>query len=253
MNSPPRILLIDIGNSNIKWTWDAERIAGSKILPHTSTARLTEGLDRHWGSLDIPKEIFVSCVAPSGVLLQIQQWIEENWNRQLNVVMPAAKAFGVTNGYDNPSMLGSDRWLAMIAAHHKYRGDLCIVDCGSAITLDILEKNGLHKGGAIMPGFRLMRDVLVQQTGINKLSLNIGAARLGKNTAEGVSFALLQAACGMVERIYKGAQKQLGSDMLLLLTGNDAHFLKTELDIHAEISNNLVMQGLSIVAGGTGS
>jgi type III pantothenate kinase len=64
-----------------------------------------------------------------------------------------AQSLGVVNGYDDPTRLGADRWMAILAAAGLSRRDCVVIDAGSAITVDLLRADGRHLGGAILPGF----------------------------------------------------------------------------------------------------
>jgi pantothenate kinase type III len=81
-------------------------------------------------------------------------------------------ALGVRNAYPKHNKLGVDRWLAMLAAYHYYNAPVCIVSCGSALTLDIVDSQGQHLGGMIMPGLNLMQQALSRGTAnLNKFKL----------------------------------------------------------------------------------
>ena len=76
---------------------------------------------------------------------------------------PAADA-GLTNCYAEPERLGVDRWLAMVDAWHRAGGAAIVVDCGSALTIDLVDRAGQHRGGYIVPGLRMLESSLLSRT-----------------------------------------------------------------------------------------
>ena len=70
----------------------------------------------------------------------------------------------MTSGYRDPERLGVDRWLALIAARERSKQPTVIVDAGSACTIDLLDSEGRHLGGYILPGLTAMGEALVRGT-----------------------------------------------------------------------------------------
>ena len=131
-------IYLDIGNSNAKWKFEGEYF-------ETSTNDFI--LD------ELPKssKIWVSNVSSNFVI-----------NSQSNILLvKSQKRYkSLINSYDEPSLLGSDRWLAMIASHeYSPNTSFIVVDIGTAITIDVVDKNGLHLGGVIYPGLSEIRKI----------------------------------------------------------------------------------------------
>lgn len=143
--------------------------------------------------------------------------------------------------YKFPERLGVDRWLALLPLVRL--GDAVVIDAGTAFTLDVLG-GGAHQGGYILPGLRLQRDVLAQQTAsVNFPNVGLGAVHLGLTTAECVSHGGLRALVALANDI--GAEFSKGSDRLrLYITGGDAPYFKSHLD--AEYRPLLVFEGMLI-------
>ena len=96
--------------------------------------------------------------------------------------------------------LGVDRWLALLAAHrHAPTEPLMVLDCGSAITLDLLVVGGRHLGGYIVPGLALMRSSLLSETaGVAVEALSSVTSCPGRDTSTAVGHGLpLMAAVGL--------------------------------------------------------
>ena len=115
-------------------------------------------------------------------------YIQSLWGITAICLSVSRQAGGVMNAYDDIDQLGVDRWLTIIAAWNRYRSAVCIVDCGTALTLDVVSASGQHAGGFIVPGLTLMGDVLNRQTQQINASLDQKLSlELGRNTRECIS------------------------------------------------------------------
>ena len=146
-----RILLIDLGNTRIKWAW----LSGDGAEPEgAGAARTGDGLS------GLPfldgGEAVTGAVACNVAGIELGGKLAGLVRRRLAVelvfVQAQAAACGVTAAYANPLNLGADRWAALIGAHTLGAADYCIVDAGSTVTMDLLLADGQHLGGYIAPG-----------------------------------------------------------------------------------------------------
>ncbi len=158
---------------------------------------------------------------------------------------------GVVNGYQQPEKLGVDRWLAILAAKAKTPSACVLVDCGSAITVDLVTSQGEHLGGFIAPGLRLMRDALSMKTTAIKLS-QIGYPENdfpGRNTVAAVKSAELAMIVGLVDHAKSVLRNYETSGASLWVTGGDGEWLVSLLKdgIYQE---DLVLDGLHIALAG---
>ena len=150
-------------------------------------------------------------------------------------------AGGVQCGYRSAEELGIDRWLAVVSAYSKFKRSLIVADLGSAITLDIVNDDGQHLGGYILPGLSLMRESL--HRGTAQVSANDDmddAIAPANNTSTAVNRGSLFAVIATIEKL---AQKH---QALLVLTGGDASLIKGVLNIDALYERDLVIDGLSV-------
>lgn len=233
-------LLIDSGNTRLKWaTLESDKLSEVNSVVQQSDSFL-ESLRQHWTVLATPKSIVISCV--SGSRAQLESFLIELWpNSDLNFVQSANMAHGIKNTYSNPIKLGVDRWLAMIAAKNEYTGSLCIVDCGTAITLDCLDERGQHLGGMILPGWNLMQQSLHKGTANLEISNKTYPLGLANNTQAAIFNGRLAAVKGFIEM-------GMAQSNQLILTGGDAEFLNKELQLSAVLDLNLVLKGLALEA-----
>ena len=156
------------------------------------------------------------------------------------------------NAYVEPQRLGSDRWAALIGAHAAVSGPLCVVDCGSAVTLDALDVKGQHLGGLIIPGLDMMRGALINNTsGIHEQALARGEGEvsvLARDTQGAVTGGVLYTLIAVIDRVTADLAADLQSPLTRVITGGDAERLLPLLAGPYRHEPELVLQGLAIVA-----
>ena len=239
-----RILLIDIGNTNLKWAWleDGKMSLLERVNYHADG--VAAQAYQCWSHAEKPNRVVVANVAGQQIIAELQQWITNEWHVEMEQVTAAAQQLEVKNGYACSEQLGVDRWLGLIAAYQNKIGAVCVVDCGTAITIDVLTKDGQHQGGLILPGLAMMRQVMLERTQIPRISASESTELLASDTAGAIAAGSLHAAAALVERV----AQQLGSPPKIILTGSDALRLKAVMTIDVEIDPELVMRGLALVA-----
>ncbi|MEI8209720.1 MAG: type III pantothenate kinase [Methylococcales bacterium] len=236
-------LLIDSGNTRLKWaTLDEQGVITSQVMLNAQLSR--QQLLDAWVRLPRPEQIAIACVSATPLLALIDDVVEDLWpNLSIISVKSEAQAYGVYNAYQQPEKLGVDRWLALIAAHHFYPGAACIVDCGTAVTVDLIDAAGKHQGGLISPGLTLMKKSLAggtAQLSFNEVTYERGLANC---TEAAIYNGTLLAVVGLIEHILS----QQVQPVSLILTGGDAEFVAAHLSTNALIDIDLVLRGLSIV------
>ena len=238
------ILEIDIGNSRLKW----------RRLANNSNKVISRG-----GNIDIQSFIAeqASCERPSSVRLSnvadrktsstIANWTRVNWSIQPVEAIVCAEYSGVKIQYEDVSRLGVDRWLAMLAAYDKSNGSCVVIDSGTAFTLDVINEEGLHLGGFILPGLRLMRESLVSQTGIRLENHDLKPTlELGNSTQDAVFNGGVASLVALAEKEIEG-QTEKGLTPNVFITGGDASFLANLLTYpKLRIEEDLVLDGLSL-------
>ncbi|MES9964528.1 MAG: type III pantothenate kinase [Candidatus Sedimenticola sp. 20ELBAFRAG] len=242
------LLLVDIGNTNMKWAWLVDgQISPVQSVPH-STGRFARIAASCWGSAEQPVRVVLANVAGDELERQLADWTQHVWGLSPEVIVSSRKTLGVTNAYTDPSQLGVDRWLTLIAVHGLHPGPACIVDCGTAITVDVMDDGGSHLGGVILPGLDLMRHALLDKTRIPRVEKVDVDNMLATDTASAVASASIHSAAALVERVVGKSSQTLGVSPSLVLTGSDANILLDALDISGMVIPELVMTGLALVA-----
>lgn len=244
------MLLVDIGNSRIKWgRWSSGQLQprGSIDWHHDE---LECSFDRQWNNVPIPARIIVSNVTGHSIADRLSCWTEKRWAVTPKFVSVQAQAFGVRNGYTDPKQLGIDRWLALIAVWNTYKSPACIVDCGTAVTIDALSASGEHLGGLILPGLTLMQQALVEHTyRIQASAAGQPRRLLAYNTEDGITAGSYYALTACIDRVAGELRERFGAAFEYIITGGDAESFLPLLVYPFTWIPDLVLRGLAIVAG----
>lgn len=239
-------LLIDIGNSSLKWATQADgTIAFGGRIDYRATAFL-ENLSKDWQFAQSPSEIVLASVASEAIALAVLAFCRDLWPTLTpHVPRATAYAYGVSNGYVQPESLGIDRWLGMLGAFGEYKDDVCIVDCGTAITLDVVSKTGQHLGGLIAPGLSVMTKSLLAETALLQEVQPITQPLLAKETRQAIASGIVMSALGLIE----GAVLRWAPNARLIMTGGDADIISEALSLTTVRDPLLVFRGLALFCG----
>jgi type III pantothenate kinase len=238
-------LLVDMGNTRLKWAMleNGGLIAGTP-LPNQQLTQ--QQLRASWHQLPPPEHLLIACVSQVSLLALVKTVAIGLWpTTDIIIVRAKGHAYGVQNAYLQPEKLGVDRWLALVAVHNRYHTAACIVDCGTAITLDVLNDHGKHLGGLICPGLTLMKQALATGTQALEIADGKSAPGLADHTEAAIYNGTLNAAVGLIERVLS----QQNGTIPLILTGGDARLIADQLSIKPIVDVDLVLHGLAVVLG----
>lgn len=213
----------DAGNTRLKlWACDGdgEVIAESVIPHHGSLGAAMEILPEAF--LQRPSVVLGATVLADETVAGFNQACLTKWGVQPRYAVALREQCGITNAYeDGYGKLGIDRWLAMLGCSLKGLASddvACIVDCGTAITIDLLRGDGRHEGGYIIPGVGMMQQSLFLHTArVRHDTLAETSLAPGKSTAEAVTHGVMLAVTGLIEKVTRDR-----SCKKVVLTGGDA-------------------------------
>jgi type III pantothenate kinase len=238
-------LLLDIGNTRLKWAWwdQALKSGGARVHAGHSPQAVLEALD-----LELkPAELWVASVAAPELRAAVEGWARTRWGLAPHWVSSDTAACGVRNAYAQPARLGVDRWLAMIAAYRRTRGAVFVVDAGTALTIDVVDARGQHRGGLIAPGLDTQRQSLQRGTQVRAIDPGLGPEWLASDTDTAVSWGTLHGVLGLIERVYAAISLEHAA-ITMILTGGDAPVLQALLAAPSVLAPDLVLEGLAQVA-----
>jgi type III pantothenate kinase len=278
------VLLVDIGNTRIKWAlWQAGRLGPARAAVYTdwSSDDFARHLLRQRRALrdSAPARVIVASVAGKSVFRRLATGVRRASGaatplsslRRTSIPAPemietSRRAAGVVTRYTEPWRLGVDRFLGVIAAHQLAgsRG-ACVINAGTAVTLDLVDGRGVHRGGAILPGPRLMIESLLRRTagiahrargrargssGATSSAGRRSASLFARDTAAAIEQGAAQAVAGAVERAIAASRRQLGGAApLVILTGGGAADLRPLLRVRCIEVPDLVLRGIALHAG----
>ncbi|MEX0964294.1 MAG: type III pantothenate kinase [Pseudohongiellaceae bacterium] len=237
------ILELDVGNSRIKW----------RLLTAETLAPVSEGHVAGFADLQQIAELKASlsfarmCSVRQGeVNQQIENWIRSDYGIGLERALVSSSCGGVTNRYADVSRLGIDRWLAMLAAYRKANGACMVIDSGTAFTVDVVDAQGLHLGGYIIPGLGLMRASLEANTAIRLTAdYSTCSQQLGHSTDEAVFNGTVSALLATIRQLILTVPGKGG--IKIYFAGGDAQLLHDLAGIEgSEIARSLVLDGLDV-------
>ena len=140
--------------------------------------------------------------------------------------------------------------MPIVAAYNYHRQGVCVLDCGTAITLDLIRGDGQHLGGYILPGFEIMRQSLFANTAIAAVEDEQPPGELGNSTASCIALGGRKAVASLVESSIERLQAAGVCDPALILTGSSVSGIRSMIEIDYEMREHLVLEGLLMYARG---
>jgi type III pantothenate kinase len=246
-------LLVDVGNTRIKWArLHRGRLGRQHAAPYS-----------RWRASDFSREIFAHCagvtrivvasVAGDAAARALRRAALRTLRIEPQFAATSARAAQVRNAYGEPWRLGVDRWVAVIGAHHlQPRRAACVVDIGTAMTIDLVDSNGRHHGGMILPGPQLMVASLLHNTsGIRwraAARTHLKTSPFARDTRQGLELGARLATAAAIDRAWRAATQELGEAPRLIVTGGAAAAISAQLDSPHRIIPDLVLRGLAVLA-----
>jgi len=243
------ILLIDMGNTRIKWMLNqgGVSIASGFIATGSSLVQLDEVLSPYRSAIE---HVFAASVLGEAADEDLVLWCRALLSLEVQFVRSQDFACGVHNAYEEPQLLGVDRWLALISSFNREHKACVVVSCGTAVTVYLITAAGIHLGGYIAPGLALMLTALNTKTrlitvGLHPQSLSLGP---GRNTHSAVHNATAVMLVGLVKAALSELSRvNQSDDISVLISGGDGEKIIPFLP-RAQYIPELVLDGLLSVA-----
>lgn len=251
------LLVIDVGNTNIVlgiykdkeliYDWristDKEKTVDEyglmllQILNHTKV------------EVSDISDVIISSVVPT-----VMDILPEVCNKYFNIepiVIGPGVEIGMNILYDNPKEVGADRIVNGVAAYEKYGGPLIVVDLGTAITFDVINKRGDYLGGVISPGIKISADALFMRASkLPKVEIVKPEKVIGKNTVNSIQSGLVHGYVGLIDYIIEKIVDELGlkiSDINIVSTGGFSKIITKESKYIRKMDQMLTLEGLRII------
>ncbi len=247
-------LAIDVGNTRLKWALYDVAAPGANVLAHG--AEFLENIDRlpegEWAALPRPARMLGCIVAADAVRRRVEEHLTELWDLPAQWVVSSLSEAGLSNGYDHPTRLGADRWVAMIGAWHRVLGrgparPLVVVMVGTAVTVEAVDASGRFLGGFILPGHGIMLRAL--ESGTAGLHVPTGEVReFPTNTSDALTSGGTYAIAGAIERMVQHVRRHCGAEPACIMTGGAGWKMAPSMSVQFELVESLIFDGLLEVA-----
>jgi type III pantothenate kinase len=250
------IMAVDIGNTNVTVGLFLDGKEDSiQSVPGTDEGRLRSCLSSVWEKIPILESsaegkrdgVIVACSVKPDWTERLRQAAQEEMEEKIQVIgddiplpMPA--------WVDEPLKVGTDRIVAAAAAYAVVEGAVVVADFGTAVTIDLVDPNGVFQGGVICPGFEISAQALKDHTAqLPKVTVHRPETPYGKSTADAINCGLYYSIIGGMEEIIRRYAEEIGHWPQTVITGAGAAIIKDDCPFVDNYVTHLVVKGIVLV------
>ena len=248
------LIAIDIGNTKVAiGVFEAEKLRTTLSIA-TEMHRLADeyaallfNLLPHHNitTADIKEAIICSVVPP---LVPVFEELCQRYLGTSPLVVGAGIKTGVRIRLDNPKEVGADRVVNAAAAYQLYGGPAIVIDMGTAITFDVVSKEGDYLGGAIAPGMEVAAEALFTQTAkLPRVELIRPEHAIGKNSSTAIQSGILFGYVGLIEGLVARLCHELEEKARVIATGGYAELVARETPVIEIVDPHLTLMGLRLI------
>lgn len=248
------LLAIDVGNTNTVFgIYRGKELVGSFRLSTTAQRTSDElGMQIHMyysflglHTRDTDAVIIASVVPP--VMYTMINAIRKYIGVQPLIVNKDIDT-GLVNKYDNPKEVGVDRLVNAVSAVRRYGAPLIIIDIGTAMTFDVIDKEGAYLGGAIFPGIKVAMEALFQKASkLPRVDIVRPDKAIGTNTVMSMQSGAVRGYAGAIQGIVGEMQEEMGCKCNVVATGGMGRMMAQYCDIITHVDANLTLEGLLMI------
>lgn len=248
------LLAVDIGNTNVSlgafrekgliYSWRLSSAVLKTADEYYIT--LTELFDKAGLNSEEVKDIIISSVAPT-VLTVIKEALARVFALTPYILGENIEA-PIKNLYECPQEVGQDRLVNAISAFNSLKGEVIVVDFGTAITFDIVSAHGEYLGGIIVPGIAISLEALVDKAAlIPEIRLEKPEGLLGKNTIDSVRSGVIYGFASLCDGLIEKIRAEFGENIPVIATGGQAEIIAPYCQNIDSVSPHLTLIGLRII------
>ncbi len=242
------ILTVDIGNSRIKYAlWQADEIIARGAASYVASG-CANAFEELFAALEKPERIYAVCVAGEELSQGLSKWSRQHWQLDVAFLKTEKQFDNIVHAYKDPAQHGVDRWAAVVAAQQKFPdSSLCVINAGTAIAFDLIEKGGRHLGGYILPSYVTMHRALLADVANIKSApgVPLDGDHVPDNTKDAVNQGLHKLLQAGVREICQYAEKKMDAPMQIIISGGFAETLLAYPRMPVmQYEPDLVLQGL---------
>jgi type III pantothenate kinase len=248
------LLVIDVGNTNtVLGLYDDDDLVHDwrlrTVVDHTVDEYGMLIYNLYKNSKVSPraiKAIIISCVVPP-MLHILEPLCKKYFNIKPMIVGPGIKT-GMPIYYDNPREVGADRIVNAVAAFERYKGDIIVVDFGTATTFDYVSARGEYMGGCICPGIMISSEALFQKAAkLPRIEIIRPKTVIGKDTVSSMQAGILYGYASLVDGLVERIKGEVKSDPKVIATGGLAKIIASETKSIHVVDDMLTLEGLRII------
>lgn len=252
------LLVIDIGNTNISiGLFKNNKLIGNGAIQTIKNRNLDDYavdlveffLNKKINCLEINSAIIASVVPYLNKTIKDAIIKFTGDDTQVKIIGEDKVKLNINNRTSKPSEVGHDRLVNAIAAHTKYQNDLIVIDFGTAITFDVVNKDCEYLGGAIFPGINMSVKALHENTA--KLPIvNFAKSKkvIGNNTSSAIISGIYNGFNAMTKGIITEIEKELNKQSIKVFTGGQASLFKDLIrEVDGIYEPHLTLEGLNII------
>jgi type III pantothenate kinase len=247
--SLPMILLFDIGNTHTHLGLaNAGRVIKQADIPTAAwfSGAAKEPVRRFAGRARINGAALCSVVPRATPL--VARAVKDVWRLACLELTPGTLR-GVGIDYPKPETIGPDRLANAVAARHRFGAPVVVVDFGTAVTFDVVDRAGNYVGGIIAPGLAAMTDYLHEKTALlPRIRIREIATTIGKSTEQAMLVGAVHGYRGLIRELMTELKRELGARRLpVVATGGYGGLIAAGLPEIAAVDPLLTLDGLRLV------
>jgi type III pantothenate kinase len=252
------LIAIDIGNTNIKvgfYLKDEEKFIKSVNDENGDIeSLLIDVLNECWDQVPLvksAKEPTKDCTAVAGsVKSQWTEMVTEVMKDELDLklhIIGVDVPIPMETAVDDALQVGTDRLCSAAAAFSVVEDAVVVADFGTAVTIDLVDEEGVFIGGIISPGYDLQLKAMADGTArLPKVEMQKPAQIYGTNTEEAMRAGVYWSAVGLLETVCRKFAEQIGKWPQVVLTGGAAQVIKDDCEFVDSWVGNLALRGVVI-------
>ena len=240
--------LIDIGNTTTSvGLWQNSKLS---MVNNSDNNKLFLTLKKYLKK-DIDEILLTSVISIKENKLIIDR-LKRIYKCRIKQIKSSFALLGVVNGYAQPKKLGDDRWVTIVASSLLYKEPLMIVDCGTAISIDMVSAKGIHLGGYILGGFDGYSKSFKNAYHLKYIKIKEDAASqqkyFPKNTEDGITEGYLLMVISAIENIYNQIKKNQKTLPKLLISGGYGKIISKKLSVKNKYEPDLVLRSIGLIS-----
>ncbi|MBU6401205.1 MAG: type III pantothenate kinase [Verrucomicrobia bacterium] len=242
------ILLFDVGNTHTHLGLaNARRVVRQLDLRTSawSASRMAARVARFVGRA--PVDGAVLCSVVPRVTPRVHRLVRRRWGQPC-LEFNAQTVVGIRVRYPRPETIGADRLANALAVRHKFGAPAVVVDFGTAVTFDVVDRAGHYVGGIIAPGLAAMTDYLHEKTALlPRIRIREVSAVIGKNTEEAMLIGAVHGYRGLIRELVRELKRELNCRRLpVVATGGYSRLIAAKLPEITAVDPLLTLEGLRL-------